>query len=276
MSGHRKNINVGQLAVLKLLYKYRFGSIELLRISLGLNKGPGLYKKLEILKELGYVGKKFDSSYRIKGISAAYYLEPSGLKVLQALPEYSISDSLIKYSYDDKKRTLPYITHYLQVYGALSELQRLYPGMRVFTKRELAGQKHFPEELPDALLSLKLESNTKPFRWFLDIFADWPPRYKIDNKVANYDHFFDSEDNYWGTSHHPLPAVLFLCESGRLERHVQRLVSRKIKNAEVDELEYYTSTFKALKNASLEAQEIWSGVEDPEDLYDLMATHRNS
>ena len=44
---HRKSVSKGQLEVLKLLYKYRFGSIELLRSSLGLNKTPVLYKKLE-------------------------------------------------------------------------------------------------------------------------------------------------------------------------------------------------------------------------------------
>ena len=269
---HRKNISEGQLAVLRLLYKYRFGSIELLRISLGLNEGPGLYKKLEILIAQGYVGKRFESSYRIKGIPAAYYLKPSGLKVLQALPEYSISDSLIKYSYSDKRRSLVHITHCLQVYGALSKLHRLYPGLRVFTKRELAGQKHFPEELPDALVSLKLEGKTKPYRWFLDILADWTPRHKLDKKVAGYDEFFDNEDNYWGTSHHPLPVMLLLCESGTFERRVQRLVSRKLQGAEVNELKYYTSTLKALKHADAASVEIWSGVEDPEEIHDLMAT----
>jgi len=56
---HRKVVSKGQLAVLELLYKFRFGSIELLRISLGLNEGPGLYNKLKILVDEGYVGKRW-------------------------------------------------------------------------------------------------------------------------------------------------------------------------------------------------------------------------
>jgi hypothetical protein len=268
---HRKVISVGQLAILKLLHKYRFGSIELLRVSLGLNVGPGLYKKLEILCDQDYVGKRYDSSYRIKGIPAAYHLLPKGYRVLQGLPEYqSIDDKLVKYSYRDKTTKQPFIGQILQVYIAALELTRLYPSVKLFTKRELVGRKHFPSRLPDAFVSLKPEDNKKPYRYFLDVIPDGEPRYKIDKKIADYFDFFDGGG--WEATNSALPVMLLLCESVSFERRVQRLVARKLDSLGSDEPEYFTSTLKALKNAGAGAMAIWSNVEDPEEPYDLEAT----
>ena len=189
---------------------------------------------------------------------------------MQRLPEYqSIDEKLIKYSDKDKRISLPFITHNLRVYSTSIELQRLYPGIKLFTKRDLAGQKHFPDHLPDAFVSLKVKGNNKPYRYFLDLIPDGEPRYKIDTKIADYDEFFDEEDDYWGTTKNPLPVMLLLCESGSFERRLQKQVVRQQHALDSNELEYLTSTLVALKNARAEEKDIWSNIEDPDELVAL-------
>ena len=95
---HRKLVSSSQVAVLELLYKFRFGSTELLRRSLGFSSDPSMYRKLVILIDKGFVGKRFESSYRIQGIPASYYLLPKGLMELRKLPNYQkIDDKLINH-----------------------------------------------------------------------------------------------------------------------------------------------------------------------------------
>src|SRR5665213_2489434 len=172
-SNHRSVLNDGQLAVLGLLYKFRFGSIELLTRSLGLKVGSGLYQKLTILCELGYVDKHYDKSYRFRGMPAAYYLTPKGLKVLQKQPNYdSVDDKLIQYSYRDKIVEERLILHSLALYKASWELQRLHPTLKLFTKREITGLVYFPKQRPDAFVTLKLKDQDKPLQFYLDVFPD--------------------------------------------------------------------------------------------------------
>jgi len=263
---HRKSVSKGQLEVLKLLYKYRFGSIELLRSSLGLNKTPVLYKKLELLIDQEYVGKRYDSSYRIKGIPAAYYLRTMGFRELQKYPGYeAINDKLVKYAGSkDKIVRQGFIAEVLTVYGVALNFQKLYPELKFFTKRELASQKNFPKNLPDAFISLKASGQEKPNRYFLNVIADSTPRYEVDKLINDYYEFFDNYDWVKRTSS-KLPAILLLCESGSYERRLQRWVIRKQGSLD-DELEYFTSTLTALNN---DQKDIWSSVEEPDELVSL-------
>jgi hypothetical protein len=273
---HRKVVSSGQLAILELLYKYRFGSIELLRISLGLHEGPGLYKKLKILVDGKYVGKRYESSYRIKGIPAAYHLLAKGFRELQKLPNYpSIDEKLIKYSYRDNTVKQPFIADNLCLYSTALELMRLYPELKLFTQRDLAHRPHFPKKLPDGFVSLKATAHDKPFRYFLDIIPDDTPRYIVDKKIVDYYEFFDEYD--WEVkTKSKLPAMLLLTESGSYEKRLQRLVDKKQRALDSDDLEYFTSTLVALKNATSQEKDIWSNVEDPDELLDLVAIGINS
>jgi hypothetical protein len=271
---HRSSISNGQLAILKLLYTFRFGSSELLRISLGLNEGPGVYKKLKILCDDGYIARRYDSSYKIKGMPAAYYLLAKGYRELQKLPEYqAVDDKLIKYSYKDKTVGKPFISRNLSIYRATIELQRLHPPIRIFTKRELLTRKHFPPELPDMFISLKVENEGKPYRYFLDFVPDNTPRSAVDKRIADYNDFFD--EGGWDSTNSALPTVILLCESGSHEKRVQRWVKSKQYALDTDEPAYYTSTLSALRLAAPDGMAIWTSVEEPDELHALEAISVN-
>ncbi len=171
---HRKELSSSQIAVVELLFKYRFGSVELLRSSLSLQTNAGLYRKLAILINKGYVGKRYDSRYKIVGKPAAYYLSPKGLSELRKLPKHeSIDDNLIKYAYNDKRITSEqFIKHNLNIYKTSLQLTRLYPGLKFYTKRETKGLSYMPKNQPDAFVSLKPDNQAEPSRFFLDLIPD--------------------------------------------------------------------------------------------------------
>jgi len=66
-SKHRRKLNDEQIEVLELLYKFRFGSNDLIAQYFGKKNRSFVFKRLSILLEQGLIGKRFDSSYRIKG-----------------------------------------------------------------------------------------------------------------------------------------------------------------------------------------------------------------
>ena len=96
----RSSLNVGQIAILELLYKYRFGSRQLLADSLGIKAGSSLHTRLEVLYQHGYIGKRLEKRLKLEGMPAAYHLTPKGLRLLRSLPGHeAIDDSIIRANY---------------------------------------------------------------------------------------------------------------------------------------------------------------------------------
>lgn len=72
-----------QLAILKTLYIFRFGTTDLLARTLDLKDGRYIHARLEALVKNGYIGKNYDSSYKLEGRSATYYLLPKAFAALK-------------------------------------------------------------------------------------------------------------------------------------------------------------------------------------------------
>ena len=78
----RSALKQGQIDILETLYKYRFGSRQLLADSLGIKSGSNLFEKLNVLMKRGFVARRYDKSYKLRSVPAAYYLTPKGLRKL--------------------------------------------------------------------------------------------------------------------------------------------------------------------------------------------------
>ena len=272
----RHGLNSGQLAVLELVYKYRFCSVDLLLHSLGLRDSSSLYRKLVRLCEQGYIGKRYDSSYKLLGRSAAYYLLPKGFRALQKLEKYQdlITDATIKASYKDKTLKEDFIDHNLAVYAASFEFMKLHSTLKFFAKRELVPYSYFPNQRPDGFLSIRINGkDEEPLRFFVDYIEDSMPRFILDKKVKDYVTFF--EEGGWDSTGRDLPTMLLLCESPRLEMRVQRLVSRKLYSLSSDEPLYYTTNLELLNNASKKKQVIWTSIDDSDEVLELAAISVN-
>jgi len=266
MIDKRSVLKQGQLDILELLYKYRFGSRQLVADSLNM-KADSLYRKLEVLIKHGWIAKRHEPHLKLMGVPAAYYLTPKGLRVLQTLPGHDyITDNVIKTSYKDKTSSQPFVNQALLVYAYTNQLTAFYPALKVFTKRDMNGYSYFPQPLPEAFLSLPLGKDVPPKRFFLDIIPDSLPHKPFFQRITNYAQFFD--EGGWEATDSALPILLLVGETGTTERRIQRTARAAIYKAEIDEeLSVYTSTFGAVRN--MQEGGIWTNLDDPDELLAL-------
>lgn len=150
MQSHRDTLNDGQLTVLELLNKFRFGSSELIASYFGKSSGVYLYKRLNILVEKGLVGKRYDSSYRLRGWPVAYYLKPDGIRIVEKL--YEVNDSNVALAYKSVSVSDDYMRRSLQLFGLYNDFKKQF-GSRIkfFTKNDMVGIE-LPDSKPDAYL----------------------------------------------------------------------------------------------------------------------------
>ena len=263
MADGRSTLKQGQIDILELLYKYRFGSRQLLADSLGIKAGSSLHEKLQVLIKHGYINMRHEKQLKLHGVPVAYYLTPKGLRTLATLPGHEhITDSLIKGSYKDGSVTQSFITQTLRVYTQTNQLRRFYPSLKVFLRRDMSRYSYFPKPLPDAFLSLK--TDTQPKRFFLDVIPDSLPNKPLYQRITSYVEFFD-EDSWVAVSNEP-PILLLVGETGTTERRIQRTARAALYKAEIDEeLSVYTSTFGAVQNIEAEGV-IWTSLDDPGEL----------
>ena len=267
MADKRSSLKQGQIDIVELLYKYRFGSRQLLADSLGIKAGSSLHEKLEVLLKHGYVDKRLDKRLKLLGMPAAYYLTPKGIRTLQVLPEHDfITDSIVKASYKDKTVSQAFITHTLDVYKYTNLLKHRYPNLKVFTRRDMSRYSYFPKQLPDAFLSLPVDSMVSPKRFFLDLVPDTAPRQAVDARITQYCSFF--EDGSWDVTNSKLPALLFLCEKGTTEKRVSRIIKAAISRVDFEESSVFTSTTGTLERMDSESR-IWTSLDDPDELLEL-------
>lgn len=266
MSDGRSTLNQGQIDILELLYKYRFGSRQLLADSLGIKAGSSLHEKLQVLIKHEYIAVRHEKRLKLYGVPAAYYLTPKGLRTLAAFPDHEhITDSVIKGSYRDKIVSQTFVDHCLRVYTQTNQLKAFYPNLKVYLRRDMSRYSYFPKTPPDAFLSLSTKAGPK--RFFLDILPDIMPTKPLYQRVTNYAQFF--EEGSWSVVSNELPSLLFVGETSTTERRLQRLIRSALRNAELDEdIAVYTTTFGAIEHLEGDAP-IWTSIEDPDDLLAL-------
>jgi hypothetical protein len=269
MVDKRSSLKQGQIDILELLYKYRFGSRQLLADSLGIKVGSSLYEKLEVLIKHELIGKRQEKHLKLLGIPAAYYLTPKGLRTLQALPDHDfITDGTIKASYKDKSVSQTFVSHTLKVYQLTNTLNHQYPDLKVFLRRDMSKYSYFPNNPPDVFLSLKVGDTPK--RFFLDVVPDSLPRIVLDRRITGYGQFF--EDGGWEITNSELPTLLLAAEKGTTETRTRRAVHAALGRLEMnDELEVYTTTFAAIENMD-DSGKIWTNINDPDELLSLSST----
>lgn len=214
---HRRKLNDEQLEVLELLYKFRFGSRDLIASYFGKSNGAFVHKRLQILADLGYVGKKYDGSKRIKGLPAAYYLLPAGARVLQANRDEDDGDTVnIRGIYSDGGRSDEFIAHCMKIFALYNWLDDHYgDDLNFLTKSDIAGADGFPSPLPDAFFTV--ESAGEAHSFFVEIFDDERRFFLPDKKAKLYAEY--RANGQWQKLGTQFPAVLFVCSTaGLLER----------------------------------------------------------
>lgn len=226
---YRKRLNNGQLTILELLLRFRFGTTELIAQALGKKNGTTIKSRLSILREQGYIGRHYEGADRLTGKHAAYYIAAKGVRSLNRKDE----ERAIKRAYKDKKASRPFIEHNLSVFDAYCRLSNQYDeALRFFTKTDLAEYDYFPQPLPDAFLSYKGDADTK--RFFLEVFEMATPAFVLNRRIRQLLDYYESGE--WEATNSDFPAILFICETPVLQNRVEKRILTALRNAEADDL----------------------------------------
>jgi hypothetical protein len=248
---HRKKLNAEQLEVLELLYKFRFGSNDLIAQYFGKKDRSFVFKRLSILLEQGLIGKRFEPSYRLAGKPAAYFLTPAGARILQE--SNSKIELNIKTIYKDKTVSEQFIKHCLAIFAVHNHLRAEYGGkLKFFTKSQLAKYDYLPPKLPDAYIRLKVEQSEKQF--FLDVFHDDQPFFAAARRIKQYVDY--SDEGEWEVTGTELPTALLICESAGLQKLLQKKVARS-----TGEVIFALTTLAELTTGGA----IWQQADEPEE-----------
>jgi hypothetical protein len=266
MKQRQRVLSDKQVALLELVFKFRFCTREYIGSSLGISSGSSLHERLELLSAHEYLGKRKDTRSQALNKPVVYYVSPKGIRALQALPGHEhIGERELRLSYQNKATVSDeFVAHTLSLYGLTLCLCKQYPDLKAFTPRETARYAYFPEEPPDRFLSLPNDTN-QPHRYFLDIVRDRQSRRILEHRLQNYIEFFD--DGGWEETGSPVPVLLLVSEWGPSERSIQRFVRKLLEKADT-ELRIYTAT----TNAVIETTDniaIWADVEDMDERVSL-------
>ena len=232
---HRKALNKDQLNVLYALYKFRFGTTDLLKIIQSKNiSRQYMNKRLRILCEQEYIGRRYDSSYRLQAKFATYYLLPKGIEVLKQRPEHFNKQILrnIKKDVDASDR---FARHSINVFAVYAEIKELYGEVTskdfyFYTKSYMVGDRaeDFPKPLPDAFASFRTIDNQKIEHYLIECFDDTMPQSVMKRRIKQLIDHADSDE--W-TLTNTYPDVLLVCETERLHKNVQRWTNAELEQS---------------------------------------------
>lgn len=225
---YRRPLNTHQLAILNTLYKFRFTTTALLTDNQQANHQRVISNRLKILVDQGYIGMNYDSSYKIKGKPATYYLSTEGIRYLRQQP-YT-EESALRSIYQDKRATEAQIQHRLNVFKTYIAIKQRYPdGFKFYSKTELMNKPYVPKTRPDAFL-IDTQSNKS---YFLDYIEDTMNFWTLKKAIRRYITFAELE--IWHKYQtKPHPEVLFICESEQLKKRTDNLVKRELDSSYVD------------------------------------------
>ncbi|HMI08961.1 MAG TPA: replication-relaxation family protein [Candidatus Saccharimonadales bacterium] len=254
---YRLPLNNNQTQVLELLYKFRFGSSDIIARYFDKPSGAFVFKRMKILEEQGYVAKRYDGSYRIQGKPAAYYLLPEGARKLQEDKKVQESTARIKAIYKDKTVSEQFIQECLDIFDIYITLRSHNSGIKFFTKAYLGHEDYdyFPHPLPDAYMKLQDGKH-----YFLQVHHEHQPFFVATRAVKRYLDYF--ENGAWDDTGTDFPVLLFIVDSSLVQNRVHKLL-RKQTNG----LKAYTALKDDIMNNA--DGRVWRDADEPDDVYSL-------
>jgi len=257
----RKQLNELQIELLLILYKFRFGTVDL--IAQYQDQSVRYTNvRLKILLEQDLVGRNYDSSYNLKGWAASYYLLPKAINLLKTNPD--LDPKGLHLLYYNRKAKPVFVNHWLRMFRFYLKFDELYGrNLEFYTSSELAEQKHFPRPLPDGYMTFSGKHSDIPDCMF-ELIESSTPLSRLRPRVTRYMNHHETSD--WDGDY---PRILLVCDNTGLEQELQRYIARSLDRKGMIELDYYTTTIRALLASNSRNQTIWSNVLKPEKLVSL-------
>lgn len=213
---NNKRLNTKQLSILDTLYRFRFGTTDLLAKALNVKTKNKMNERLKVLLDQEYIGRHYEPSYRLLGKHASYFLLPKGIKALRRV-EDKYDDAVLHNIYKDKSASEQFINHSLAVFSTYCELKAKYgESLRYFTKSQLGKYEYFPKPLPDAYV--RIQRKDEEVQYFIELLEVRRPFFIAARKFKHYTEY--SETGEWEDTGTTLPFIVFLCDSDTLKKRM--------------------------------------------------------
>ena len=256
---YRRPLNKQQLRVLFVLYWYRFCTSKQIAVSLKRSDPKAIQNKLQILEEQGFIGKRYDKSYKLMGRPAEYYLTPNGARALEAAQPDATNPWATKSLYKNKTVSNEFLKHTVTVVDVAQRLRILYGDKPwILPKSYMAKYSFYPKWTPDLHLKIPAQGETPVKHYFVDVWDGTKPFFVSVRKTRNYVNFKESGD--WQEDE-PYPAILAICEDTYIQKKLNRQMKRILDESWDDELVFATTTRQQLDEATKPTDKIWLRVE---------------
>lgn len=242
-------LTVQQQRVLKLLFKFRFVSAQLLGLVMGIRR-VSVYEVLEKLVSKDLVTKVYKNEYRIHGKPAYYYLNKTGVTTVRKLMD--AKESVVHALYKNEEATEEFIEHCLkltQLYTAI--MPSLPDNSDIFTKTEINRFKQFPKNRPD--FYIRTPDGHEAIVVLVDEKPPYITRKRLDEIITH------SEDEGWDGDY---PRICFVLKDGNAKNSFLYTTRKKLESMGFDEEEIYilATSLKAIKE---ESRLMWSNALNP-------------
>ena len=259
----QRKLNQDQLEVLHAVYRFRFGTRSLLATYLNKPNNTSLYSRIRILEKYGYLGRRYEPSYKLAGREAEFYVTYKGAQSLRSAELIEANDTTLQATYKDKTVSDQYVQQ-LTLLFRFRNLLSSYYDLRWFTGRDTTSLDYFPKNRPTAFLSLKVKN--KIIRCFVEYIPAGTSINAIRGKLKQYSAYF--QQDAWGVTESPFPKILYIAEDGMTEQGIRNKKKKESFRADTD-IEYFTTTQKALLGLQDGQNHIWTAVGEEDQLLAL-------
>jgi hypothetical protein len=229
--------------------------------------------RLDTLVKQEYIGKNYNSSYKLDGKPATYYLLPKAFATLKRYAKTDgeeVSLKTLRNAYKDKEASERFIAKKLAIFTIYDKLQASYSeSLSLWTKEQLNFDNygHFPQPLPDAFITITPEGPRPRDRYFfLNYLDDETPFFVHVRRLQNYVDYVEAGEWEEATSS-KLRGVLFVCESISLLKRIRKKLAQIVDEDEARRFCY--TTLEGLKRSTTEDDEVWQMVGRPLEVFGL-------
>ena len=232
---YRKKLNEEQVAVLQVLWRFRFASSEQIAKCQAKPSSKAVQKRLKILEDQGLIAKRYDKSYKLQGKPAAYYLTPNGARTLALhKPRKEDEPINVKRLYKDKDAGKGFMEHCMNVLAIYLILKALYPKqakLNYFTKAQLSYEKYdfMPSPLQDVYIRIKTSEGERYF--FLDIFEDNQPFFVQIRRIKKYLEYAGSGEWARYDEDGGLPTILLVVQNKSVHKRLRKRLAKELRES---------------------------------------------
>ena len=259
-SSHKSKLNSKQLHLLKIIYKFRYVSAKLISKYLGLTVST-INSNLSILVDQGYVSRFYNTSYKLNGKGASYYLTVKSINLLKNDEVFNLRS--LKLMYKNKSLSQMTIDHHLLIFECYLKLRTKFKdGYRIFGKYELYGDETYPNPPADLYIQKIQSAQNTCSDYLIDIFEDTPP-FVIEKRLkAIMDHL--ESEQYQKTTNRLYPSILIICADERIEKRLMKPIEYVHDSTANYKQPILTTTQKRFNDSKSADDIVWTDALEPE------------